>query len=65
LLGDCCDARVVVEVPRLVEELVVDDELGERARFLVADADEEEVDGPHDELGELSLALVVVDGEEH
>jgi len=65
LLGDCCVALAVVEVPRLVVELVVDDELGELARFVDAVEDEEEVDGPHDELGELALVLVVGGAEEH
>ena len=65
MLGDCCVALAVVEVPRLVVELGFDDELGELARFVDAVEDEEEVDGPHDELGELALVLVVVDAEEH
>ena len=65
MLGDCCVALAVVEVPRLVVELGFDDELGELARVVGAVEDEEEVDGPHDELGELALVLVVVDAEEH
>src|SRR3954470_9183833 len=62
--SDGCVALVVVEVPRLVVELGFDDELGELARVAGAVQDEE-VDGPHNELGELDLVLVVVDADEH
>ena len=65
MLVDGGVALAVVEVPRLVVELGLDDELGELALVVVAVEDEEEVVGPHGELGELALVLVVVDAEEH
>ena len=61
MLVDGGVALAVVEVPRLVVELGLDDELGELALVVGAVEDEEEVVGPHDELGELALVLVVVD----